>query len=287
MKEFTIVLDWQTRDAVLATMHNKEKVIVPILNAELGLAVTVPDNFNTDQFGTFTRDVTRAGNQLEAARAKAHAALKLTGGDLAVASEGSFGSHPSLPFVPSNLEIVVLIDVKNNLEIVGHHRSSDIFVRGQIVTSAKQALDVATSWGFPEQGVIVRLTEKGNRNICKEITTLAQLETISNKLLSVWFTKHIYIETDLRAHRCPARMEAIKAATVDLVKGCKSLCPECTAPGFVITEVTKGLPCSSCGEPTERVLSLLYSCQLCKHQENRVAQGALQADPSDCEHCNP
>jgi hypothetical protein len=286
MKESTIVLDWQTRGAMLATMHKKEKVMAPILNAELGLLVTVPDNFNTDQFGTFTRDVTRAGNQLEAARAKARAALKLTGGDLAIASEGSFGTHPGLPFVPSNLEIVVLIDVKNNLEIVGHHRSSKMLVRGQIVTSPQQALDVATSWGFPEQGVIVRLTEKSNRNIYKDITTLTQLKTTSKKLLSGWFTKHIYIETDLRAHRCPARMESIKAATNDLIKNCKSLCPACSAPGFVITKIIKGLPCSSCGHPTERELSLRYSCQLCNHAEVRSAEGAL-ADPGDCELCNP
>jgi len=94
------------RTAVLATMHGKEKVIVPLLE-ELGIKVIIPSTLNTDVFGTFTQDIGRTGNQLEAARAKAKAALALTGLDLAIASEGSFGADPQIPFVRSNLELIL------------------------------------------------------------------------------------------------------------------------------------------------------------------------------------
>jgi len=51
------------RLAVLATMHQKERVIAPLLERELGIKVIVPPDFNTDIFGTFTREVKRPGTQ--------------------------------------------------------------------------------------------------------------------------------------------------------------------------------------------------------------------------------
>ena len=102
------------RVAVLATMHQKELVMAPILE-ELGLKVIVPANFNTDTFGTFTREVKRPGTQIEAARIKAQKVLEITGETIAVASEGSFAPHPSLPYISSNREIVLLIDKENDL----------------------------------------------------------------------------------------------------------------------------------------------------------------------------
>ncbi len=152
MEKLDILEDWKNRSCVLATMHSKERVISPILAEKLGIQPIVPTGFNTDRFGTFTRDIKRVGNQLEAARKKAQAAMEHTGLDLALASEGSFGSHPSIPFIPSNLEIVLLLDKKNGLEIVGHHRTSGIQVYGQEVSTADEALSVAQTWGFPDQG---------------------------------------------------------------------------------------------------------------------------------------
>jgi hypothetical protein len=77
------------RVGVLATMHQKERVMAPLLEKELGIKVIVPPNFNTDSFGTFTREIKRPGDQLETARLKAEKALLLTGETLAFASEGA------------------------------------------------------------------------------------------------------------------------------------------------------------------------------------------------------
>ena len=282
-----ILSEWKGRHCVLATMHNKEIVISPPLEQELGFKVTVPHNFNTDRFGTFTRDVNRVGDQLQAARKKASAAMELTGLDVGIASEGSFGSHPSIPFLPSNLEIVVLIDRQNKLEIVGHFRTSNIRVQGQKVETPEEALVVARSWGFPDKGVIARLSEKNNKHIYKNIKTFDELEKVSKLLLSKWFVKSIFLETDMRAHRCPDRMASIKMATFDLIKNCKSLCPNCYTPGFVIVDTIKGLPCVQCHLPTDLVKEIIYSCLKCSYKESRPVIEKIYAEPGECQWCNP
>lgn len=98
------------RTAILATRHRKEQVIAPLFAQEFGVKVIVPAHFNSDYFGTFTRDIPRAGNQLTAARRKAEAVLELTGDTLALASEGAFYPHPSFPFVGCDRELVLLLD---------------------------------------------------------------------------------------------------------------------------------------------------------------------------------
>jgi hypothetical protein len=80
-------------------MHGKEQAIAPVLKESLDLYIEVPPEFNSDRFGTFTRDIPRAGSQLESARNKALAAMEVTGSDLGLASEGAFGPHPAMPWV--------------------------------------------------------------------------------------------------------------------------------------------------------------------------------------------
>lgn len=104
-------------------MHQKERVITPILEQELGIKVIVPPNFSTDCFGTFTREVKRTGTQIEAAKLKAEKALAIMDETLALASEGTFGPHPEVPIVPCNREIVLLLDKTNNIEIIGQEFS--------------------------------------------------------------------------------------------------------------------------------------------------------------------
>jgi len=275
------------RKAVLATMHGKEKVIAPLLK-ELGIEVVVSLALNTDTFGTFTRDVKRAGNQLEAARAKARAALALTGLDLAIASEGSFGADPQIPFVQSNLELVLLVDAKNNIEISGYHRSSETNMNGAYVSNIEEAQDIVREWGFPDHGLIVRKNEKSKRQIHKDIVTYEDLEKRLKQLLNRLFTKKVYIETDMRAHRNPTRMKNIAKATEDLMKNIQSLCPKCRAPGFVVVDAKKGLPCGGCGLATDMISAYIYGCQKCKYEEKRLRPDTKETtDPGQCNYCNP
>lgn len=287
MTESDILSDWKNRQCVLATMHHKERVISPQLEQGLGITPTVPSDFDTDRFGSFTREIQRTGSQLEAARKKALAAMDLTGFDLGVASEGSFGLHPAIPFLPSNLEIVVLIDRRHDLEIIGQYRTSDVRVQGQVVQTVEAAKTVALSWGFPNQGVIVRLSEKSNRHIYKDIKSIDELAEVSEQLLSKWFVTSIFLETDMRAHRCPGRMASITTATLDLIENCKRLCPKCQTPGFVVTSVVRGLLCRQCSLPTDAVKETVRSCQKCTYKETAPMSDKAYAEPGECQWCNP
>ena len=82
------------RTLLVATMHEKEKVIAPIFEKELGLKCITPFNFNSDALGTFTGEIERKDDALNTARKKCFIAMELNNCDMAISSEGSFGPHP-------------------------------------------------------------------------------------------------------------------------------------------------------------------------------------------------
>jgi len=276
------------RKLVIATMHTKEQVIAPLLEEHLAVEIVVPKQFNSDQFGTFTRDIKRAGNQLEAARAKLHAAMEIEGVDLGVSSEGSFGAHPSIPFSQSNLELLLFIDKKNGYEIRGHYRTLETNIDGKYISTVKEAIDFAKKIGFPGHGVILRKSKNGKSGIYKNIETEDDLIKTTGRMLGGIFTKRIFIESDMRAHKNPTRMKAIAKATEDLIHNITSLCSQCHAPGFIVVDFEKGLTCSLCGIPTDLPLNDIYQCAVCGYNEKRpVTKYGKVADPAQCGYCNP
>lgn len=276
------------RTLILGTKHKKEKVIAPILEKDLGVRVIIPDNFDTDQFGTFTREIARTGDQLETARRKAIAAMDLLGADLGLASEGSFGPHPSIPFITSSFELVLLIDRKHELEIRGHHRSGKTNAEATYISSIAEAKEFAKKIGFPEHGLVVRRSEHNKRDIFKGITSYPELEEKVSYLLGKIFVKKVYLEADLRAHVNTTRMKNIELATKDLIKNIRSLCPKCGTPGFVAVDVVRGLPCGDCGQKTDLPLAIVRGCQKCKFKmEVLPPKSKTLADPGMCSHCNP
>ncbi|MFM8711078.1 MAG: DUF6671 family protein, partial [Sphingomonadales bacterium] len=84
------------RKLLIATKHKKEIVLSPLLEAALGVHCFTDDRLDTDLLGTFTGEIERLDDPLTTARKKCEQGMALTGCDLAVASEGSFGAHPSL-----------------------------------------------------------------------------------------------------------------------------------------------------------------------------------------------
>ncbi|MEM9923989.1 MAG: DUF6671 family protein [Cyanobacteria bacterium P01_D01_bin.50] len=281
---------FKNRVAVLATMHKKERVIAPLFENELGIKVTVPQDFNTDKFGSFTREIERSGSQIEAARLKAQKVLLLTGESLAIASEGSFAPHPSLPYISCNREVVIFIDRKNNLEIIGEELSTDTNHSHMKVRDIKQAFEFAEKIGFPEHGLVVMLNERPKKSdeIIKGITTEAELVEAVNYGLAKSLNGRVHLETDMRAMYNPTRMRNIEKATCNLLKKINSLCPKCFTPGFDIVQRIQGLPCEWCSAPTTLTQAVIYKCQKCGFRKEKLFPDGKQfADPAQCMYCNP
>lgn len=264
-------------------------MIAPILEQELGLQISVPVDLDTDQFGTFTREIARAGDQLNAARLKAQNALTLTGATLALASEGAFGPHPLFPYVPYNREIVLLLDTDHDLEVVGEAISTETNFCHELIETLEQAQEFADHVGFPEHGLVVMPDlARGQGEIVKGITTADQLAKAVAIALQHSSTGKIQIETDMRAMYNPTRMRVIEQATRDLVRKLQQACPVCDRPGFDIVDRRPGLPCALCHSPTELIRSVIYRCQACNtQQEVLFPNGAETADPAQCSYCNP
>lgn len=278
------------RVAVLGTMHQKEIAIAPPLETELGLKIIVPDNFNTDIFGTFTRDIKRVGTQIETARLKAEKAIEVTGFKIAIASEGSFIPHPHIPYLPCNREILILLDHENDLEIVAEELSTQTNHSHQIITSVIQAQQFAEKIGFPQHGLVVMLKENPDNQseIIKGITSEAELIEAVNWGLKNSPTGQVHLETDMRAMHNPTRMQNIAKAAQNLVNKLKSCCPQCGTPGFSITKRIPGLPCAACSAPTLLIQQVIYECQKCQFKSvQNYPDGEEFADPANCMYCNP
>ncbi|MFK2905951.1 hypothetical protein ISP17_18470 [Dyella ginsengisoli] len=275
--------------AVLATMHGKERAIATLLERFLGVRVVVPDDFDTDRFGTFSRDVARVGTALDTARAKIHAGFeRVPEARLGLASEGSFGPHPVVPFLAWGSEQVVLIDRASGLELVGRHAApASHFVHAQ-VADVDAALAFAARVGFPRQGVIVMGVEHGQPSpavaLAKNASDRDTLIAAVRRALDACGAASL--ETDMRAHRNPRRMRCIRRATVDLLRAWRSRCPACARPGFVITARLPGRPCGWCSAPTRQMLADERRCAGCGHLERRPRDDG-PAEPAHCDACNP
>lgn len=274
------------RKLLIATKHQKENVLAPIFEEALGVTCFVNPDFDTDTLGTFTGEVERELDPIATVRKKCLLAMKASNCDLGVASEGSFGPHPTLFFVPADDELLIFIDLKNNLEIIAREISTETNFNGNEINSLSELMEFADQAKFPSHGIILRKDKSDNTTIKKGITTVNQLTEVYNNLCDQFDT--VYAETDMRALYNPSRMVVIKKTAEQLAKKITNYCPECSTPGFGVVEARKGLPCNLCGSPTNSTLSFIYQCSHCKFEKEQLhPNGKTAEDPMYCNRCNP
>ncbi|AFW96388.1 MULTISPECIES: DUF6671 family protein [Nostocales] len=280
---------YNNRVAILATMHNKEKVISPLLKEHLGINLIVPQGLNTDVFGTFTREIKRPDTQIITARLKAKKALEMDDEKIAIASEGSFAPHPLIPYIYANREIIIFLDQENDLEIIGELFSIETNFNHQTISSLEEAEEFAQKVGFPEHGLVISFANisTGKTESIKGITSQENL--INSVETAIKNTNgKFHIETDMRAMYNPTRMKNIAFATQDLINKINSLCPQCNTPGFMINQKIPGLPCELCHQPTSLIKAVIFQCQKCGFTQQQLFPNNQEfADPSLCEYCNP
>ena len=261
----------------LATQHGKERALAPPLLRRLGLVVE-PIAIDTDAFGTFTGTRPRTGTAGETALAKARAGMAATGLQLGLASEGSFGPHPWLPFGAGGVETLAFIDAARGLELTLSSVSRRTNFAHLDVADGMDLAPFLARIGFPAHALVV----KGPDGAVLA-TGVADMDRLSGL---AWPGNRL--ETDMRAHLNPTRMAAIRALAGRLAARLGTLCPACACPGFGQVDVLRGLPCAACGIATQGVMAIIDGCAACGHSETRPRpDGVTAASPASCDWCNP
>lgn len=277
---------FHNRSASLLTKHGKERVISSVLHEEVGCFVKQTDAYDTDLLGTFTQETPRYGSQLDAARKKARIGMELLQLDIGIASEGAFVNDPYSGMTAWNNELVILIDQKHELEIIGFSGApaqSD----SSYVSHWEDLTKFADTALFPSHQLVIKPTDEYHPQSRKGIKDLAELKAAFEWAKGLSSKGAVYVENDLRAFANPTRMDNIRKATVDLGRKMRSLCPQCQTPGFWITDIQRGLPCNACGLPTDQEIAKIWGCLQCKYQETEGMKVLRFAEPSKCKHCNP
>ena len=244
-------------------------------------------NLDTDQLGTFTGEIERDAPPRETAIQKARLGMKETGLLLGIASEGSVGPDPVVPFIHSNIEYLVLVDDEKGIIISEIHRSIEITAATITAAPDQDLTSFLEKADFPNHALIVRPNTQIKSNCIKGVNNFEQLQEaieISSKLSPNSF---VVIESDLRAMHSPSRQRNIEEVAKLLAKRVSQLCPNCQMPGWGRVGYERGLNCSECKlENPDAIRQEKLSCVKCDHVElGNVIASVL--DPAQCHFCNP
>lgn len=270
-----------------ATKHKKSLACAPPFQNILG-ATVVEFEVDTDTLGTFSGEIERKKSALECARLKCEWALNEGGNQVeyVLASEGSFGPDPFIPLLPCTQEILYFIDKKRDFHLHIAKISHTTNYLTKTTDSWQELLHFALEANFPSHGLIVRPNSADAKTpIYKGIVTEAALRDAFHNAQQQAADKKVVIETDMRAHYNPTRMQVIGELAQEFAKRLATTCPTCLTPGWGVVSVEKGLPCAICKEETALIKSHIYGCVKCSAKKE--APLSHYADPQFCPYCNP
>jgi hypothetical protein len=225
------ILFFQGRTLVVASQHGKEKVIAPSFEKALQLKVSRAHNLDTDALGTFSGEIDRLLSPIDAARAKCQRAMNITGFDLAIASEASFGPHPIYPFVAAHEELLLMQDRKNAWEFVVKTLETTTNYNTWTLRSLEELTDILEPAKFPSHALIVKKSAADASHCVKGIQSKELLEETVTEFLQQYSS--CQVETDMRAMHNPTRMQVIARLTDQLIDQINTNCPQCnTARSF-------------------------------------------------------
>ena len=280
---------YELRTAVLTTKHAKERALGWPLRRGLGLSLLVPDGIDTDTLGTFTGEIPRAGPPAEVVRRKARLGMAAAHWPIGIASEGSFGPHPLIHFLPSDFEVLVFVDDEEAFTISQDVVTTDTNDAQQRCTNLDEVRNFAKRARFPSHALIVRPAANPDpRLIRKGLDDHETLRLALQQAIDASPEHAASIETDMRAHTNPTRMRVLRHLGARLARRLRTLCPGCDCPGFGKIGAEPGLACEDCGTPTELTLREIHGCPRCQEQHRYPrADGRAAASAQYCPLCNP
>jgi hypothetical protein len=274
----------------LATRHGKERALARPFRRALGIELQRVESFDTDTLGTFCGERERPAGPSQTCRIKAQCALEISGLSYALASEGSFGPHPTAPFLPLAQEWLVFLDQGRDLAIEERLVGCPTNFDHHLCRPEEDPSPWLARIGFPSHAVIVRPRHPGQPGeaVTKGLRDFAAVREAIQRASQASADGLAQLETDMRADRNPTRMAAIRRLGVKLVRRLATPCPCCGAPGWGVLERPLGLPCAWCRTPTDLARGEIHGCVVCGHRQERPRpDGLVTADPGRCGFCNP
>ncbi|MDH0099642.1 hypothetical protein L1F06_013775 [Ectopseudomonas hydrolytica] len=262
------------------TCHDKARLVSEAL-AALGFAVEPLNTYDTDHFGTFSRETPRRGSAHDTALAKAQLSASLAGSRYGLGSEGSFARDPHVGWLPWDYEVLCLWDAERQYSVFAMAGSGATNYAQSEIDSLPAAEAFMRKAQFPQHALILGRPGEPwfRKGIRQRDWLIGQLEWVLAREPNVW------LETDMRAHMNPLRQVVIREAAAALARHLASLCPSCQAPGFAIVRSEPGLLCSDCGLGTPLPAAQHWGCPACGHEVRRSLPQL--ASPSHCAYCNP
>lgn len=274
---------------VLTTKHKKSIALNAPIETILG--ATVHENIvDTDTLGTFSGEIHRKHSALDTVKKKAYWGIESTHASYALASEGSFGPHPMTPFIPANHEILYFIDTKKKFEL----HVSNIFLKTNYemkkISLYEELLLFAEKIFFPSHALILCPFPKNAQPgpLFKGIQDISMLESAFLEAKKYSKENAVWVETDMRAHLNPSRMNNIQLLGEQLAQRLSCYCPKCSTPGWGKVKTETGLPCKWCQLPTDQIKNVILGCTKCSYQQHSPPDhGNEYSDPAHCHYCNP
>lgn len=283
------------RAAVIATKHGKERSLSLPLRWGLGVSVRPTTSLDTDLLGTFSGEVPRPGSPAEVVVRKAQMGCETEGVTLGLASEGSFGPHPSAPFAVVHQELLACVDLLHEITVIEPAVTTETNFASVTTSDISRLLERPHGRSsflervqFPSHALIVMPASgqaiapfKGIRDGVTLARAIAAASCASDDQLA-------RVESDMRAHMNPTRRRVIRRLGYQLIRRMMTACPGCSAPGWGAAALMYGLPCRVCQTPTGEARALVYRCARCDYQaEHPREDGRVAAEPRDCSFCNP
>lgn len=268
----------------LATKHGKLAQIAPAFETLRDWQIELVE-IDTDVYGTFSGEVPRLLTPRDAAIAKARAGALNAGYEFGIASEGSIGPHPQIPFINADVEVMAFVDLKNDFAVVETLLSPEIQAYSAIVKHDTNLDELITKLDLPAHAANIIVSLDGKRHLIKGIHQPEELRRVVADARDQ--SAIVEVENDFRAMSSPSRQANIGALAKKLAARIGTHCPACNQIGWGSVGFEYGLPCSDCFEIVASVAhSQKLACVTCDHSELR-SLGRDSVDPARCERCNP
>lgn len=275
---------YKNKQVLLATKHAKEQVIQPVFKSVLHCQVNTKD-FDTDKYGTFSGEIPRPLGPYQTCILKAKEAAEKFGYELSIASEGSYGPHPFIPFIPGGHEVMIFWDKSKDWIIAEQLITEKTNYSSIYVDSTTNIEGFLRQMGFPGHALIMQ-TATTKEIIAKGINDIHLLQSCLKSGYKV--EDRLLLTTDMRAMLNPTRMKVLSELAIKLANRIKTNCPGCWAPGFGFKKTQDNLLCQSCDSPTSLYKFELYGCVQCCYEESKPRKDGLEyASPEFCNYCNP